>query len=156
MTLELRQIATLCDIVSLETRQTFEQGLPNQLVEVLPRPASTAGESDDAWKPWYFARVYADDGIRFCEGMVAKEATKPFSEAVDKESFAVECFNAAKAAGVNPVELLAVADYLSGIEESRPKQSVHWPFPFSSGELGRPHYGHAGFRSEPGGSLLSV
>ena len=41
----------LCDIVGLETRQTFEQGLPNSLVKVLPRPASTAGESDDAWKP---------------------------------------------------------------------------------------------------------
>jgi hypothetical protein len=131
MTLEIRQIATLCDILGLDTRQPIEQGLPNQLVEVLPRPESTAGESDLAWEPFYFARVYGDDGIRFTEGVVPKGATKPLAQTADMESYAVECFNAAKAAGVDPAELLAVADFLSGITGAAPPNSpATGPFRF--------------------------
>ena len=104
----------------------------------------------------YFARDYADDGTRFCEGMVARRL-QAIQRSGRQGELRGRCFDAAKAAGVNPVELLAVADYLSGIEgvehQSNPSTG---PSPFPSGDLGRPHCGHAGSRSEPGGSLLSV
>ena len=87
---EFRQIATLCDIVDLDTRQPFGEALVNQLVEILPRPESTAGESDEDWKPWYYANIYADDGVRFVAAMVAKEHTKPLDQSVDPKEFALD------------------------------------------------------------------
>ncbi|MEA2887616.1 MAG: N-acetylmuramoyl-L-alanine amidase [Bradyrhizobium sp.] len=131
---EFKQIAAVCKIFNADTaehEELPELGLPEQLVEVLPLPPLKPNETAQQWDPFYHCKVFADDGIRFTRGIVAKENTKPLNQTVDTESYAVECFNAAKAAGIEPVALLAVADYLSGIESAAPPDSpATGPFRF--------------------------
>jgi murein DD-endopeptidase MepM/ murein hydrolase activator NlpD len=131
---EFKQIAAVCKIYNADTaehEEIPELGLPEQLVEVLPLPPLKPNETAQQWDPFYHCKVFADDGIRFTRGMVAKENTKPLNQTVDTESYAVECFNAAKAAGVDPAELLAVADFLSGIVGAAPPNSpATGPFRF--------------------------
>jgi uncharacterized protein YjbI with pentapeptide repeats/predicted ATP-binding protein involved in virulence len=72
---EFRMIGKLCNISDPNpaNEKPLGQALPGQLVEILPRPADWSEEDS---RTWYFARVYADDGIRFTEGLVAQEHTR--------------------------------------------------------------------------------
>jgi Peptidase family M23 len=129
---EFRQISELCPIIDLASKTVIEDGLPNQLVEVLPRPESAVNQTEEEWKDWYFARVYADDGIRSTPGVIPRKFTKALEQTIDEESFTIACVDAAAAAGVSAADLLAVAKYLSGTQNLPPKgSSAAGPFLFN-------------------------
>jgi hypothetical protein len=132
MATEFRQISERCPIIEFPSGKPLVDGLTDQLVEVLPRPASAASQTEEEWKPWYFARVYDDDGIRFTEGLVAKNLTKPLEQAVDPEAFAKQIADAAAMFGANPAHLLAAAKYLSDIKNVQQRQgAAAGPFLFT-------------------------
>jgi hypothetical protein len=116
MTNEFRLVATLCKIYDRRSHDVLELGIPEQLVEVLPRPPLDEGETEEEWATWYFCRVYFDDGIRFTEGLVAKQNTKPLETTIDKEALAERCMEASDATGVPAEHLIAIADFLSGFQ----------------------------------------
>jgi hypothetical protein len=132
MATEFRQISQRCPIVEFPSGKILVDGLPDQLVEILPRPASAANQTEEEWKPWYFARVYGDDGIRFTEGLIARNLTKPLEQAVDEEGFAKGVADSAALFGVNPAHLLAAAKYLSDIKNvQRNGSAAAGPFLFT-------------------------
>lgn len=132
MATDFRLISELCPIIDLATKTVLDDGLPNQLAEIRPRPESAAGQSDEEWKPWYFARVYGNDGIRFTEGLIAKQFTKPLEESIDQDAFALATVNAATETGVNPADLITAATFLSGIQNAPQKaSSAAGPFLFN-------------------------
>jgi murein DD-endopeptidase MepM/ murein hydrolase activator NlpD len=140
MVTEFRQISERCPIIDLQTKTVILDGLPDQLVEILPHPALTVNQTEEEWKPWYFVRVYGDDGIRFTEGLIPKNLegptptnlTKPLQQTIDEEAFAKACVDAAAAAGVDAADLLAVAKYLSAIKNVPAKESsAAGPFLFN-------------------------
>jgi murein DD-endopeptidase MepM/ murein hydrolase activator NlpD len=131
MTNEFRLIAALCDIFHPVTHVSLELAIPEQLVEVLPRPPLAEGETEEEWANWYFCRVYFDDGVRFTEGLVAKQNTKPFDTTIDKDEFAQQCVSAADVSGIPAENLLALADCLSNLQNLSPRTNAETgPFLF--------------------------
>jgi D-alanyl-D-alanine carboxypeptidase len=113
-----RMISELCNILDSDPAIPNPRGraLPNQLLEILPRPANW---SDEDAKTWYSAKVYSDDGSQFIAGLVAQGHTKPLEpRRIDRDDFALDCNDAASARGVSAVDLLAIADYLSGVKDT--------------------------------------
>ena len=126
-----RLIARVTNIFDRATQAILEQGLPEQLVELLPRPPLEDGETEEQWQNWYFCKVYSDDGIRFTQGLVAGQHTKPLNASIDKDEFVAQCITAADAVGVPAEILVAIADLLTDTKNVPPRgNSATGPFLF--------------------------
>jgi murein DD-endopeptidase MepM/ murein hydrolase activator NlpD len=121
MAIEFRLIGTrACDISDYESLAVIGEGLPGQLVEILPRPALKPGETEEQWSDLYLCNVYFDDGVRFTHGIIPREATVFLNADIDAESFAFRCMRAADEVAVPADTLLAIADLLTGIKNVPP------------------------------------
>src|SRR5262245_36227766 len=122
MAREFRQIKEACDIFEFPSGNPSPQmALPGQIVEVLPIPATA--QNPASFAEFHFGRIYDDDGIRFIEGSVGKQFTEPLEQQIDAGAFVLECSEAAALAGVSAVDLLAVANLLSGAQNAAARSS---------------------------------